>query len=140
MKVISIYEANDGTRFDTKKECEEYEILLFKCELINAGIGKEVKLEYDQFVQHDIEKVTQEWIHFCRLVGQTIPNYSKLGLECAYGKRHHSHIYRVISDSNIKCFENLAFRFQCIDEYGCEFQQPYFANGHQNEATREVVL
>ena len=66
--------------------------------------------------------------------------YDKMANECGNGTRHRSHIGRVINDYNIKCLYSLYFRFECIDEQGREYQQPYFANGHQSEATREVVL
>ena len=72
------------------------------------------------------------------MVAEYIPDYAQRAKECGNGTRHRSHIGRVISDYNINCLYSLYFRFECIDEQGREYQQPYFANGHQNEATREV--
>jgi len=140
MKKITIYECNDGTRFDSEKQAAEYDILLSKCNNINDAIGRKVELEYDQYVQHNAEAVKKQWRVFCNIVAEAIPSYAKMARECGNGTRHRSHIGRIISDYNIKCLCDLYFRFECIDERGREYQQPYFANGHQDEATREVVL
>lgn len=140
MKKIVIYQCNDGTRFDSEKQAAEYDILLLKCNNINDAIGRKVELEYDQYVQHNAGAVKKQWRVFCNIVAEAIPFYDKMAWECGNGTRHRSHIGRVISDYNIKCLYDLYFRFECIDEQGREYQQPYFANGHQNEATREVIL
>lgn len=50
MKKITIYECNDGTRFDSKKQALEYDVLLSKCNSINNVIGRKVELEYNQYV------------------------------------------------------------------------------------------
>ena len=72
------------------------------------------------------------------IVSEAIPSYSKMAQECSEGIRHKSHIDRIISDYNIKCLNNLMFRFNCISfEDGKEFQQPYFIT-HQEEATIQV--
>ena len=139
MKKITIYECNDGTRFDSEKQAMEYDVLLSICNSINDAIGREVKLEYNQYVQRNAEIVKKQWRVFCNIVAEYIPDYAQQAKECGNGTRHHSHIGRVISDYNIKCLCNLYYRFECIDEQGREYQQPYFANGHQNEATVEVV-
>ena len=140
MKKIVIYQCDDGTRFDSEKQAAEYDILLSKCNNINDAIGRKVELEYDQYVQHNAETVKKQWRVFCNIVAEYMPDYAQRAKECGNGTRHRSHIGRVISDYNIKCLYSLYFRFECIDEQGREYQQPYFANGHQNEATREVAL
>ena len=139
MKKITIYECNDGTRFDSEKQALEYDVLLSKCNSINDIIGCEVELQYDQYVQRNAETVKKQWRMFCNIVAECIPDYAQRAKECGNGTRHRSHIGR-ISDYNIKCLYSLYYRFECIDEQGREYQQPYFANGHQNEATSEVVL
>lgn len=140
MSKITIYECNDGTRFDSEKQALEYNVLLSKCNIINDIIGRKVELEYNQYVQRNAETVKKQWSVFCNIVAEYIPDYAQRAKECGDGTRHGSHIGRVIGDYNIKCLSRLYFRFECIDEQGREYQQPYFANGHQNEATMEVVL
>lgn len=138
MKKTTIYECNDGTRFDSEKQALEYDALLSKCNSINDVIGHKVGLEYDQYVQRNAETVKKQWRVFCNIVAEYIPDCAQIAKECGNGTRHRSHIGRVIDDYNIKCLYNLYYRFECIDEQGREYQQPYFANGHQSEATREV--
>lgn len=140
MKKITIYECNDGTRFDSEKQALEYDALLLKCDSINDIIGHKVELEYDQYVQRNAETVKKQWKVFCNIVAEYIPDYAQRAKECGDGTRHRSHIGRIIGDYNIKCLYSLYYRFECIDEQGREYQQPYFANGHQDEATREVIL
>ena len=140
MKKITIYECNDGTRFDSEKQALEYNVLLSKCNSINDIIGCKVELEYDQYVQRNAETVKKQWKVFCNIVAEYIPDYVQIAKECGNGTRHRSHICRVIDDYNTKCLYSLYYRFVCIDEQGREYQQPYFANGHQDEATREVIL
>ena len=139
MKKITIYECNDGTRFDSEKQALEYDVLLSICNSINDVIGRKVELEYNQYVQRNAETVKKQWRVFCNIVAEYIPDYAQRAKECGNGTRHRSHIGRVISDYNINCLYSLYFRFECIDGQGREYQQPYFANGHQNEATMEVV-
>lgn len=139
MKEITVYECHDGTRFDSKLDALRYDILLSKCANIDKIIGKKVELEYGQYVQRNAETVKKQWRVFCNIVAEYIPDYAQIAKECGNGTRHRSHIGRVISDYNIKCLYSLYYRFECIDEQGREYQQPYFANGHQNEATKEVI-
>ena len=139
MKKITIYECNDGTRFDSERQALEYDVLLSICNSINDVIGRKVELEYNQYVQRNAETVKKQWRVFCNIVAEYIPDYAQRAKECGNGTRHRSHIGRVISDYNINCLYSLYFRFECIDGQGREYQQPYFANGHQNEATMEVV-
>lgn len=140
MKEITIYECADGTRFDKKEDAMNYDVLLLKCSEVENSIGKKRELEEDQFIKRDAESVKSAWTKFCDIVAEAIPNYSGWAKECGAGIRHKSHLGRIISDSDIKCLRKLYFRFDCIDACGREYQQPYFANGHQNEATKEVVL
>lgn len=140
MKEITIYECVDGTRFDKKEDAMNYDVLLLKCSEVENSIGKKRELEYDQFIQRNAEAVKSAWIKFCDIVADAIPDWAKWAKECGAGTRHRTHIGRIISDYNIRCLCSLYFRFDCIDDNGREYQQPYFANGHQNEATKEVKI
>lgn len=140
MKERTIYECSDGTRFDKKEDAMKYDSLLLKCSEVESLLGKARELEYDEFIQRDAESVKSAWVKFCGIVAAAIPAYATWAQECGAGTRHRTHIGRVISDFGIKCLWHLYFRFDCIDGDGREYQQPYFANGHQNEATKEVVL
>lgn len=139
MKTIIVYQTDDGCRFDKFEAAIKYEKLCNKCEEINnkfINIGHD--LEYNEYIQQDIHKVNDLFKEFMNIVSEAIPSHSKMAQECSEGIRHKSHIYRIISDYNIKCLNILMCRFERISfENGKEFQQPYFVT-HQEEATIQV--
>lgn len=139
MKEITIYQTEDGSRFDKKEEAVKYEEIYNKCNYINSLIPKiNRELEYDEYIQQDIKVVKQAFNDFMDVVAIAIPNYADWAEQTKIGVRHISHIGRVISDYNIKCLYSLYFRFCCISfDNGKEFQQPYFVL-HQNEVTKEI--
>lgn len=92
MKKITIYECNDGTRFDSEKQALEYDVLLSICNSINDVIGRKVELEYNQYVQRNAETVKKQWRVFCNIVAEYIPDYTQIAKECGNGTRHRSHI------------------------------------------------
>lgn len=136
MKTIIVYQTDDGCRFDKFEAAIKYEKLCKKCDEINnqfINIGRD--LNYNEYIQQDIHKVNDLFKEFMNIVSEAIPSCSKMAQECSEGIRHKSHIYRIISDYNIKCLNTLMCRFECISfENGKEFQQPYFVT-HQEEAT-----
>lgn len=136
MKTIIVYQTDDGCRFDKFEAAIKYEKLCKKCDEINnkfINIGRDLK--YNEYIQQDIHKVNDLFKEFMNIVSEAIPSYSQMAQECSEGIRHKSHIYRIISDYNIKCLNTLMCRFECISfENGKEFQQPYFVT-HQEEAT-----
>lgn len=136
MKTIIVYQTDDGCRFDKFEAAIKYEKLCKKCDEINnkfINIGRD--LNYNEYIQQDIHKVNDLFKEFMNIVSEAIPSCSKMAKECSEGIRHKSHIYRIISDYNIKCLNILMCRFECISfENGKEFQQPYFVT-HQEEAT-----
>ena len=148
MKTIIVYQTDDGCRFDKFEAAIKYEKLCKKCDEINnkfINIGRDLNyneyinigrdLNYNEYIQQDIHKVNDLFKEFMNIVSEAIPSCSKIAQECSKGIRHKSHIYRIISDYNIKCLNTLMFRFECISfENGKEFQQPYFVT-HQEEAT-----
>lgn len=140
MKTIEIYETKDGSRFDDKNKAEQYEVIFdrvseINSRLINIGRG----LEYNEYIQQDVNVVKQCLSDFMDVVADAIPEYAEWAEQTKSGERHYSHIGRVISDYNIKCLWKFYFRLDCIAENGKEFQQTYFTK-HQEEATKEVQL
>lgn len=140
MEEIVIYKTNDGSRFDDKDKAEKYEVLCNRVNevnsrLINIGRG----LEYNEYIQQDVNVVKQCLSDFMDIVADAIPDYANLAEQTKSGERHYSLIGRVISDYNIRCLQMFNFRLNSIAENGKEFQQPYF-KGRQEEATKEVKL
>lgn len=139
MKEITIYQTEDGCRFDKKEDAIKYEELCDKCKNIESNlvsIGRE--LQYNEYIQQDVTVVKNALYCFMGVVADAIPEYAAWAIQVKNRGRHISHIGRVLIDYNIKCLNNLYFRFICISlENGKEFQQPYFVN-HQEEATIKV--
>ena len=139
MKEVIIYQTEDGCRFNDKESAMKYEELCDKCKSIEStlvNIGRE--LQYNEYIQQDITTVKNAIYCFMNVVADAIPEYAAWAIQVKNGGRHISHIGRVLSDYNIRCLNNLYFRFKCISlENGKEFQQPYFVT-HQEEANIEV--
>lgn len=139
MKEIIVYQTEDNCRFDHKEDAINYENNLKRCNDINSrliNIGRE--LNYNEYIQQDINVVKNAFCDFMDIVAKTIPTYAKWANQVKTGERHISHIGRVLSDFDIKCFNKLYYRFICIDfNNGKEFQQPYLVN-NQHRATIKV--
>lgn len=139
MKTITIYQTNDGCRFDNKEEAMKYEELCDKCNEIESrlvNIARE--LEYNEYIQQDLTVVKNVLNRFMDIVAEAIPEYASWTIQVKNGGRQMFHIGRIIDDYNIKCLWKLYYRFSCIDfNNGKEFQQPYFVV-HQNDATIKV--
>lgn len=138
MKEITIYQCEDGTRFDKRTDALEYESYYKIAKGIESrliSIGR--KLNYNEYIQQDPEEVKKIRYDFLTLVAQKIPEWKEWAIQCRDGIRHISHIERVIDDYGIKWMKHLAFRLACISADGREYQQPYFTN-HPEEATQKV--
>lgn len=130
MKVITIYAADDGTRFDSAKECEKYEVVMNSVNNIMGQLRNNNALEYDCAIQQDRQTVKSCFNDFLELCEKTIATEAKVFRECREGKRHISHAEYVIStySSDYPCLHRAMYRFECINEAsGIEYEQPYFA-------------
>lgn len=139
MKAITIYQTNDGCRFDNKEKATKYEELCDRCNEIESrlvNIGRE--LQYNEYIQHDVDAVKQAFCDFMDLVAKELPCYSKMAKECADGTRHISHICGIICSNFGKCLVYLIIRFCNIDfSNGREFKDSYVKE-NQEEATIKV--
>ena len=135
IKEVTIYETNDGSQFDTRKEAEKYESLYEKCEKIMSQLHPHVD---DGAVQQDVKLVKKAFNEFMDLCGEAIPYYEKTFICVKGGNIHPSWAQRVISDYGIDCLSNASFRFSCTNmTSGIEYEQPYFVN-HEDEWDREI--
>lgn len=125
-----IYIAEDGTRFDSKDGCLNYESLSDKCERIMSSLFYDKKeLDNGNALRHDNDVVKSCFGHFMDLCSTAIPQSRKELQEVKAGKRHISHAQYIIEDysNDFPCLFKTFFRFMCIDKYGVEYQQPYYA-------------
>lgn len=139
MRAITIYQAEDGSRFNKKEDAIRYENLCHKCDEINRRfVNIDRELNSKEFIQQNPVIVKVLFAEFMNVVAEAIPYYAQWAKECGAGIRHISHILKVLCDYNINCLDKLMYRFWCIDfDSGRQFQQPYFVK-HQDEAPIEV--
>ena len=131
-----VYVVN-GKRFDDPIDAKKYEILCKEVEEIMGCLlprTKDIEDGYN-YNRQDIDIVKMCFKSFCLFCSKVIPAYKKWFFQAARGKRHLSHIGRVLSDysKDYPILQITFFRFQCISfENGYEFQQPYYVT-HQEE-------
>ena len=130
IKEVTIYETDDGSQFNTRKEAEKYETLYEKCQTIMGQLRPREKYSA---VQQDVEKVREAFAEFMDLCAVTIPPYKKTFMGVKYGSIDPSWALRIISDYNIECLCHAFFRFTCINmTSGVEYEQPYYVE-HESE-------
>ena len=129
MERLIIYKAKDGTRFNVKKDCLEYEKLIDRvnkviCKLRpHEGAGTMVAIQQNINTLRDCFKT-----FLVDICAPLLPDYAHLFFICAEGKAHKSWPSRILADSHYPVLYHTIWRFECIDmETGIEYEQPYFA-------------
>ena len=123
MKVIELYEAPDGKRFDTAYECVRYEAILAEVEDILLHITTNDSIDFSNgegYIQHEESGVMHLNQDFLRLVNKWFQP-EVLFTEFTY------EVGRMIDDSNMKCLKQLDYKIECIDDKNREWGQPYYA-------------
>lgn len=135
-----IYVALDGTRFDIKNKCLEYENIINDISKIVSNLRDNDEVNSNTAVQQDIEIVKKSWKQFLSVCANAIPEWKDWFYQCAEGVRHESHIGRLLDDysSEFPILYGTYFRFQCIDTSGVEYEQPYFSL-HPNEFNGKII-
>lgn len=131
MKVTTIYSAEDGKRFDSAKDCEQYEAILHSTDNIMKRLRNNSTLKHGCAIQQDRQTVESCLSDFLELCEKAIPTEAKVFKECKEGKRHISHAEHVIGEysNDYPCLEKAMRRFACIHmDNGIEYDMPYFAN------------
>ena len=133
MKEITIYECEDGSRFDIKGKAERYDEVLEKIKRIMAPIGEPVTESYS---------AKQRAKDFMQLCAWCIPDWSD-----TFGKVNELEaiqryiVGRVLSDysNDWKCLWEAYFRLSCISPTSyIEYEQPYWTS-HEDEYQEELL-
>lgn len=130
MKRISVYEAEDGKRFDKKDECVEYEKFL---KVLYNDVIKYFNTEKhsDSYaVQHEKEEIDKAYDNFMELCSTLFPRFSNVFKETELWRCGDSLVYRILSDSShdFPSLWDVFFRFNCISTKNyVEYPQPYYA-------------
>jgi hypothetical protein len=135
MKELTVYIADDGTKFKNFNDCSKYEGYLEKTQRIMSQLN--TRKEGSSFaVRQNVELVKQCMEKFFNEVAKPLLNnkmLSKLMDDTIAGKAHMSHIARYFDDSQYPLLYSTYFRFVCINmKSGIEYEQPYFVN-HEDE-------
>ena len=131
MEEITIYKAVDGTRFDSKVDCEYYESVIDNMNNIMSRLRPNDEISSRVAIRQDSDVVKEVKYDFFLLCAEVIPSNKQLFIEVANGIRHISHAGYVLSDYShvFPILYDFYFRLQCINDCsGVEYEQPYFAN------------
>lgn len=140
IKEITVYECEDGKRFDSAEDAKKYGMLLNECKVINnmLGVGKEPKFQ-ECAVQLDKQTVDfcyEKFIGLCEETFMTVRSNDK-----SFGNIERHFIHRLIDDyvSEYPCFGWLSQRFHNISTSSyIEYDQPYFTK-HESEFKGKVI-
>ena len=131
MEEITIYIAVDGTRFDSKGNCEYYESICKNVSNVMGRLRQNNEVSSRIAIRQDIDVVREVKQDFFLICAEVIHSYSQWFKEVADGTRHISHAGRILSDysNDFPILYNAYFRLECISETsGIEYEQPYFSN------------
>src|SRR5574344_2005744 len=130
MKEITIYECEDGSRFDKKEDALNYDNLCGRIKQIMAPMGERTDecKKGSVYLSHDPLAVKNALKSFLIECSKVKPYFSKDLIACANGIRHISQAEHLIRDSGISVLCDTMFRFSCTNMIsGREYQQPYYA-------------
>jgi hypothetical protein len=120
MEEVIKYKALDGSVFNTKKECLDYEVIIAKVNSIMCGFVKRPEssdfTNGKGYIQHDISTVNK--------AKKDITDYGNklFNSSCGFG-----FIGRYFDDSGKKCLYTAWGRLNCMDDKGREWGQGYYA-------------
>jgi hypothetical protein len=141
MKEITIYECEDGSRFDDRKKAAMYDKVLETIKYIMAPLGEPVTESYSA-KQRDKGAVETTVKDFMQLCAWCIPDWSD-----TFGKVNELEdlqryiVGRVLSDysKDWKCLYEAYFRLSCISTTShIEYEQPYWTS-HEDEYQEELL-
>lgn len=141
MKEITIYECEDGSRFDIKEKAERYDEVLEKIKQIMTPIGEPVTESYSA-KQRDKDAVETTIKDLMNLCAWCIPDWSDI-----FGRVNELEdiqryiVGRVLGDysNDWKCLWKAYFRLSCISPTSyIEYEQPYWTS-HEDEYQEELL-
>ncbi len=137
MKAIIKYLADDGTEWTNEQSCQSRDALVRNIQTISMILpARPDAISFtngEGFIQHDEDHVQR----YRNALLDQMPN-EKWVQETREGKRHVSHLARILSDGPASPLTRAWFRLMDIDDKFREWGQPYFAaNPH---AGKQICL
>lgn len=141
MKEITIYECEDGSRFDIKEKAERYDEVLEKIKQIMTPIGEPVTESYSA-KQREKDAVETAVKDFMQLCAWCIPDWKETFEKVDNLEDAQRYIVgRVLSDyrNEWECLDKAFFRFSCISDVSyIEYEQPYWTK-HEDEYKERLM-
>lgn len=130
MKTITLYEANDGTRFDSVAKVMQYEEFAERCKAVSDMLPAVPHNNADR-IQLNRSVMEAAWSEFIKL-------YNEKCNEKADASYHFASIIgRIVDDCGVPCLKKLYYKFHCINrDLARMYSQPYFAQYGGKEATQ----
>lgn len=141
MEEITIYKSIDGTRFDSKADCEYYESVIDNVNKIMSRLIPNDEIASNVAIRQNPDVVIEVKQDFFLLCAEVIPSYKQMFREVAYRIRHTSHAGRVLSDysHDFPILYDSYYRLECINDCsGVEYEQTYFAD-HEIEFHGDII-
>lgn len=141
MKEITIYECEDGSRFDNRKEAAKYDKVFETINEIMKPLGEPVTESYSA-KQRDKDAVETAVKDFMQLCAWCIPDWKETFEKVDDLEDAQRYIVgRVLSDyrNEWECLAKAFFRLSCIslNSY-IEYEQPYWTS-HEDEYQEELL-
>jgi hypothetical protein len=134
MKKITIYECEDGKRFNNKEDAKQYDGILFNVMVIMSPLGEAVTKQFSAKEQNVLTTI-KAFGKLMELCAKVIPTYKETFENTTLSKAYDSLAYRVLSDfsNDYPCVYKAYHRFTCIStKTFIEYEQPYWTK-HENE-------
>jgi len=129
---VTMYEADDRTRFQDRNEADKYQSALEACRDIERLLPPRQNIPHTRWVQHPIAQYQAWRIALIRLTLKYYPEELPKHVD-PMKVRPQGYLARLVRRTRSSRLRKLWHRFACTDDDGREFSQPYFAL-HPREA------
>jgi hypothetical protein len=133
MKEMTIFVADDGTRFDTAKAAIDYERLCVRCRELEAMLGPHPQDSGERIKHPRLAAYRKAVIALCRELFPREPIFQ----HDAATIHHFSYAGRFLSEQAPRPVNHLWHRLMCVGDDGYEYEQPFFAL-HPDEFVKQV--
>ena len=113
MKAITLYEANDGVRFDLECDCVYHEAFCDKVEEINKRLRKNEEIDGTLAIEQDLDVVRSAFKDLMELCAEEFPQLDgRVFKEVASGQRHISHANYLLQEYSDQYNKHCQFSYK----------------------------
>lgn len=139
MEEITIYQCDDGTRFDAENDAKEYESLCARVKEVMKPMGERTSAcnAGEEYIQHDLKDVKKALHDFLVLCTHTLTYYGPKAIreikECVEKETYTDHVDNIIAACAQQTLVDANYRFSCTNmQDGIEYPHPYYT-AHEDE-------